>query len=90
MGVKVHAEYEDWHIGAVGYVSERIFAVVNEGLRVQHHAMAFEKSYMFSLGREFDDVFVNLRYIKQFVTEVPIDNKDVEVSNIALNVAYRF
>ncbi|NOR55604.1 MAG: hypothetical protein GQ531_05295 [Sulfurovum sp.] len=90
LGLKVHAEYEDWHIGAVGYVGERIFAVMNEGLRVQHHAMAFEKSYMFSVGRAFDDVFVNLRYIKQFATEVPIGNEDVEVSNIAVNVSYSF
>lgn len=90
LGMKVHAEYDDWHVAAAGYVGERIFAVMNEGLRVQHHAMEFEKSYMFSLGKKFDDVFVNLRYIKQYATEVPIENEDVEVSNIALSVAYTF
>lgn len=90
VGLKVHAEYDSWHVGAVGYLGDRIFAVMNEGLRVQHHAMAFDKSYMFSVGKEFDDMFVNLMYIKQFATEVPIENEDVEATNIVLNVSYRF
>jgi len=90
LGMKIHAEYQDWHMAAVGYVGDRIFAVMNEGLRVQHHAMEFEKSYMFSVGKKFDDFFVNVRYIKQYATEVPIENEDVEVSNIALSVAYTF
>lgn len=90
VGLKVHAEYNDWHAAAVGYVGDRIFAVMNEGLRVQHHAMEFEKSYLFSLGREFDDLFVNLMYIRQFATEVPMDNKDVEVTNITLSVSHKF
>jgi len=89
-GAKIHAEYDDWHMAAVGYVGDRIFAVMNEGLRVQHHAMSFDKSYMFSVGKEFDDVFVNLRYIKQYATEVPVDNEGVEMTNIALSVAYTF
>ena len=90
IGAKVHAEYKDWHVAAAGYVGDRMFAVMNEGLRVQHHAMSFQKSTMFLVGKEFDDVSVNLRYIKQYATEVPVDNKGVEVSNIALSVAYRF
>ncbi len=90
LGVKIHAKYNDWHIATVGYIGERIFSVMNEGLRVQHHAMAFQKSAMFSLGKKFDTIFINLRYIKQYATEIPIDNKNVKVSNIALTVAYTF
>ena len=90
LGVKIHAEYDDWHVSAVGYVGERIFSVMNEGLRVQHHAMAFQKSAMFALGKKFDDIFINVRYVKQYATEVPMENKDVKVSNIALSVAYTF
>ena len=89
-GVKIHAKYNDWHAAAVGYVGDRIFTVMNEGLRVQHHAMEFEKSYMFAAGKEFDDFFVNLLYIKQYATEVPIENSGVEVTNITLNISYTF
>jgi hypothetical protein len=90
VGMKLHATYNTWHIATAGYTGDRIFAVMNEGLGVQHHAMAFEKTYMFSVGKEFDDFFVNLRYIKQFATEVPSENEGVEVSNIALNLSYKF
>ncbi len=57
------------------------------GLGYRYKSLAF-RQYV-SDYRDFN-VFVNLRYIKQFSTEVPIDNKDIEVSNIALNVSYRF
>jgi len=89
-GAKIHAKYEGWHVAVVGYVGERIFAVMHEGLRVQHHAMAFQKSAMFSIGRKFDNVFVNVQYIKQYATEVPMENENVEVSNVIFSVAYTF
>ena len=90
VGAKIHAMYEGWHLSLVGYTGERIFAVMNEGLRVQHHAMAFDKSMMLGLGKEWGNVFVKLRYIKQYATEVPIDNDDVKVENIALSLEYTF
>lgn len=90
IGFKVHADYEDWHLGAGIYVGERMFAVMYDGLRVQHHAMAFEKSYIAGLSREFGDTLVNVRYIKQYAKEVPVDNDNVKASNISVNLEYRF
>jgi hypothetical protein len=90
LGMKLHMHYEEWHTSVSGYVGDRIFTVMNDGLRVQHHAMEFEKSYMVSLGREFDDLFLNLIYIKQYAKEVPIENDNVKAQNITINLTYRF
>ena len=90
LGIKLHADYNGYHAGVGAYVGERIFAVMNDGLRVQHHAMEFNKSYMFSLAKEFDDLLITMRYIKHDAKEVPIDNDDVKVSNVSISVEYRF
>jgi hypothetical protein len=90
VGLKIHADYEGWHAGAGLYMGDRIFAVMNDGLKVQHHAMEFSKSYMFSISKEFGNTLIALRYIKQFAKEVPIDNDNVKVSNISVKVEYRF
>ena len=90
LGIKLHGDYKGFHAGVGAYIGERIFAVMNDGLRVQHHAMEFNKSYMFSLAKEFDDLLINLRYIKQEAKEVPIDNDNVKVSNISVNLEYKF
>lgn len=90
LGIKLHADYKGYHAGVGTYIGERIFAVMNDGLRVQHHSMEFKKSYMFSLAKEFDDLLINLRYIKQEAKEVPIDNDNVKASNVSVTFEYRF
>ncbi len=89
-GLKLHADYEAWHLGAGVYAGERIFAVMNDGMRVQHHAMSFDRSFMFSVGREFDDVLVQLRYAKHDANEIPIENENVGLQTWAVEVSYRF
>jgi len=90
LGLKLHADYEGWHVGSGMYVGDRIFAVMNDGLRVQHHAMEFSQTYMFSVSKELGDTLVSLRYIKQNAKEVPIGNDNVKVTNISLGLEYRF
>ena len=89
-GVKLHAHYEDYHISAGSYVGTRLFAVMNDGLKVQHHAMEFKNSYIFDIGKKFDNILVHLRYSKHKAKEIPIDNDNVKVENIALDVEYKF
>jgi len=90
VGLKVHADYEGWHLGAGMYVGERMFAVMYDGLRVQHHAMSFDQSYIVGISKEFGDMLLTTRYIKQYGNEVPVDNDNVEVSNVSVNFEYRF
>jgi len=89
-GLKLHADYEAWHIGAGMYAGERIFAVMNNGMKVQHHAMSFDRSFMFLVGREFDDVLVQLRYATHDANEIPIDNENVGIETWSVEVSYKF
>lgn len=90
VGLKLHVDYEDYHLSAGTYVGERLFAVMNEGLKVQHHAMEFKESYMFDVGKKFDNVTLHLRYARHKAKEVPIQNDNVKVENIAFEVGYGF
>ena len=90
LGLKVHADYDKWHVGAGLYVGERIFAVMNDGMKIQHHAMSFDRSMMFLLGREFEDVFVQVRYARHDANEIPIGNDNVKVEFLAVDFSYKF
>ena len=91
LGVKAHVHYDGWHLGAGIYVGERIFAVMNEGLKVQHHAMEFKKSVMLSVGKELgENIVVHMRYTKHYATEVPIEHSGVEVDALSLELSYTF
>jgi hypothetical protein len=89
-GMKIHAHYNDYHIGAGAFFGKRAFAVMNDGFRVQHHAMEFDETYMFGIGKHFKNVDVNVRYIYQNATELPINNDNVKVKNFTIQFAYRF
>jgi hypothetical protein len=89
-GVKVHAHYDDYHLSLGSYVGKRLFAVMNEGMKVQHHSMEFKESYMFDMGKRFDNLLVHLRYSKHKAKEVPINNDNVKVENISVELEYSF
>ncbi|MEA3467046.1 MAG: hypothetical protein U9R57_02345 [Thermodesulfobacteriota bacterium] len=89
-GLKLHAKYNKFHLGAGAFWGKRIFAVMNDGFRVQHHAMEFNKTYMFGMSRQFGKADLKLRYIYQEATEVPIQNDNVTLSIIILQLRYEF
>jgi len=89
-GIKLHTHYQSYHFGAGAFFGKRIFAVMNNGFKVQHHAMEFNKTYMCSIGKHFKWGGVHLKYVHQEATEVPINNKGVTVENLIVQVGYRF
>ena len=89
-GLKVHAHYNEYHIGAGAFFGKRIFAMMNDGFRVQHHAMEFDETYMVGIGKHFGDLDLTLKYIYQSATEIPIHNEDVKVKNVMMQLGYRF
>jgi len=90
LGVKLHTHYEDYHFGVGAFFGKRLFAVLNNGFKVQHHAMEFNKSYMCGLGKHYSWGEINLKYVYQEATEIPIDNKHVKVKNIIFSLGYHF
>ena len=90
LGLKAHAHYGSWHFGAGTYLGERLFAVMNQGMKVQHHAMEFNQSMMLSIGKDIGSTSTYLRYARHNATEVPIANENVKVETLALEFSYQF
>jgi hypothetical protein len=89
-GIKLHARYQGYHLGAGAFFGKRIFAVMNDGFKVQHHAMEFNKTYMCGIGKHFEWGSLHLKYVYQEAEEIPLHNKGVEVQNIIVQAEYRF
>ena len=89
-GLSIHSHYKSYHLGAAVYFDKRAFAIMNDGFKIQHHAMEFDRSYAFGFGKTISDVVVRLQYIYQRATELPVNNKGVEVKNIRLMINRKF
>ena len=89
-GIKLHAHYQGYQLGVGTFLGKRIFAVMNNGFKVQHHAMEFDKTYMCGIGKAFKWGGVHLKYVYQEATEVPIHNEGVTVQNLMMQVGYKF
>lgn len=89
-GIKIHSKYKSYHFGMGAFLGKRVFAIMQDGFKVQHHAMEFKKTYMCGVGRSFKWGDINLKYIYQKAKELPINNDNVTVKNISLNIVYRF
>ncbi|HIP14197.1 MAG TPA: hypothetical protein EYG74_01760 [Sulfurimonas autotrophica] len=88
--VKLHAHYNSWHFGTAAYFGKRAFAIMNDGLKLQHHAMEFDRAYAVGVGKSIGNAVVRLQYIYQRATELPLKNENVEVKNIRAIVNYKF
>ena len=89
-GLKLHAHNKSYHLSAGTYLGKRMFAVMNEGLKVQHHAMEFKRSYLFALGKEFENMDIYLRYAQHKADEININSFNVTRKNIEVELSYKF
>ena len=90
-GLKVHTHYRGYHLGAGVFVGKRIFAVMKEGFRVQHHAMEFKNSYMCGVGHEIlEGVVAHIRYTHHEAKEVPMNQDNVKVDAFTFDMVYSF
>jgi len=90
-GLKVHTHYKGYHLGAGIFVGKRIFAVMKEGFRVQHHAMEFKSSYMCGIGHKItDDIVAHLRYTHHEAKEIPMQHDNVKVDALTFDMVYSF
>jgi hypothetical protein len=90
-GIKLHTHYQGYHLGAAVYLGERIFAVMKDGFKVQHHAMEFKESYMCGIGHSLGkNLAGHIRYAHHKAKEVPSDNDGVKVDTISFDLVYKF
>jgi hypothetical protein len=88
--LKLHLHYKTYHLGAAAYMGKRLFAVMDEGMKIQHHAMEFDRTYAAGLGKDFGNFTVRLQHVYQRAEEIPMQNKNVTVRNTKAIVNYRF
>ncbi len=89
-GINVSANYNGY-IATIGtMVGKRLFAVLEEGMRVQHHAVEQDKSYALSFGKKFKSSDVFVKYAYQNGDELSENRKDVDTKTTSLNIIYKF
>ncbi|MBN2815179.1 MAG: hypothetical protein JXQ67_00740 [Campylobacterales bacterium] len=89
-GFKFHSHYESYHFGFGAYFGKRVFAIMNDGFKIQHHAMEIDKTYALGIGKTFGDLVIRYQYIYQRAVELPMQNKNVDIVNNRFIVNYKF
>ncbi len=89
-GIKLHAHYKTYHFGAGAYFGKRVFAIMDDGFKVQHHAMEINKTYALGVGKVFLPFIVRFQYVFQEATELSIQNPGVKVDMFRLVGNYKF
>ena len=89
-GLKLHLHYDGYHFGSAIYFGKRVFAIMDDGFKIQHHAMEFDRTYAVGIGKNISDFVLRLQYIYSRATELPAENENVEVSNVRLLLNYKF
>ncbi|MFT7860631.1 MAG: hypothetical protein ABXS93_06820 [Sulfurimonas sp.] len=89
-GVKVHAEFGSYHFGAATLLGKRLFGIMFDGFRVQHHPMEIDRTYMAGVTKHFENFALQAKYVYQRAKEVPLNNENVIIKNIIFNVSYHF
>jgi len=89
-GIKLHAHYINYHFGLGAYFGKRIFAIMDDGFKIQHHAMEFNRTYALGVGKVLNKFVYRIQYIYQRATEIPILNKNVEINVVKVVTNYKF
>lgn len=89
-GLQAYAQYKTYHLGATAYFGKRAFAIMQDGFKIQHHAMEFDRTYAIVAGKTFYDFIFRIQYIYQRATEMPVQNEDVDISTIRFITNYKF
>jgi len=89
-GIKLHLHYEGYHFGTAAYFGKRVFAIMDDGFKIQHHAMEFDRTYAVGIGKNISDFVLRLQYIYSRAEELPVQNENVEISNIRVLLNYKF
>ena len=89
-GIRAHLGYKSYRAGIGAFFGKRLFGVMEEGMRVQHHAMEMDRTYMAGLSKSFGATSLQLRYVYLRATELPLNNPGVTVDNTMLQLQHRF
>jgi len=89
-GVKLGLNYKGYFGGIGAFFGKRMFTVLDNGTKVQHHAMEQDKTYMLSLGKKFEHLDIFAKYSFQNGKELPENQDDVDQKVISFGLNFKF
>lgn len=88
--LNLNANYNSFIFGLGFMNGDRLFAVQEDGLKVEHHGLEQSKNYMVSLGKKFKDIDIISKYIYSNSDELPENRNDVKSQFVSLGLNYKF
>lgn len=89
-GLKLGANYNNFIGGLGAFFGERAFTVLDDGVKVQHHAIRQDKTYMISLGKKFKNFDIIAKYSFQNGKELAENRDNVDTKVMLLSLNYKF
>jgi len=89
-GFKLHFQQKRFYLETGAFFSKRLFAIMNNGFAMQHHAMEFHQHYIFALGSQTTNWHFKLGYTYLKADEIPLQNNNVTVESVMLSASYKF
>jgi len=88
--LRLGAKYNNYNLGLGAFFGERVFTILDDGTKVQHHAMEQDKTYMISFSRRFKKINLFTKYSFQNGKELQASKDDVDTKNISFGMKYKF
>ncbi len=89
--LKLHVHYNTYHMGLGAYIGKRAFGIMDDGFKIQHHAMEFDRTYAMGVGKNIGNFVLRGQYIYQRAIEMPTPKKlHVRVDNYRVIANYKF
>lgn len=88
--LNLNANYNGFIFGLGFMNGDRLFAVQEDGLKVEHHALEQNKTYVVSLGKKFKNIDLISKYIYSNSNELPENRNDVKSQFVSLGLKYKF
>ena len=88
--VTMSGAYQGFFGGVGAMFGKRIFAVLEDGDRVQHHAMEQDRAYTGSFGKKFKNFDIVAKYSYQNGKELPEKQSNVDTKVTTIAFVYTF
>lgn len=88
--LNLNANYNGFILGLGVINGDRLFSVQEDGLKVEHHALEQNKTYLVSLGKKFQNIDVITKYINSNSKELPENRDDVSSKFFTFGLNYKF
>jgi hypothetical protein len=85
-----NANYNNFILGLGFMKGDRLFSIQEEGLKVEHHALKQNKTYMITLGKKFKNIDILSKYIYSNSNELPENRDNVKSKFVSLSLKYKF